>query len=83
VACTTYTGSVERGQDVWTVKPRGRGRYTPIEGNFPSQDLPRARYGVTYSYKTIRCRISESTGIKCWNKAGHGFRVSMESQRVF
>src|SRR3954447_9734455 len=83
VSCTTYKGSVERGQDVWEVRARGRGRYAPIKANFPSEDLPRAKYGVTYAYKTIKCRIDKTTGIKCWNRAGHGFRVSMEKQRVF
>lgn len=81
IACTTYAG--DGGQDVWFVKPRGRSWYEEIEANFPSEDLPRAEYGVSYRYRGIRCRVHDTRGIRCVNRAGHGFRVSIEHQRRF
>jgi hypothetical protein len=82
VTCTTYEGTID-GQATWYVRPRGRARADLIQGNFPSEQLPRARYGVTYRYHGIRCRMHRTRGISCWNRSGHGFRVSRERQTTF
>jgi hypothetical protein len=42
-----------------------------------------AEYGVTYRYHGIRCRGHRRRGIKCVNRSGHGFRVSVDRQRRF
>jgi hypothetical protein len=82
VTCTTYAGTVD-GQDVWYVRPGGDARADVVLGNFPSEQLPRATYGITYRYHGIRCRLHRTRGITCRNRSDHGFRVSIQRQRTF
>jgi hypothetical protein len=82
VTCTTYEGD-PKGQETWCVRSSGRGRFERIQGNFPSEGLARARYGLTYRYHGIKCRIHRTRGIKCSNRGGHGFRVSLQRQTTF
>lgn len=41
-----------------------------------------APYGVTAEFGDITCR-SESTGLTCRNRSGHGFSLSRRTQKLF
>ena len=86
VDCTNFesgrTNDGELGQRIWTIEHRGHGTTKVVVGNAPDE-APKAEYGVTYTYKTIKCRIHRIRGIRCANRQGHGFRVSVERQRTF
>ncbi|MFN3764052.1 MAG: DUF6636 domain-containing protein [Aliihoeflea sp.] len=41
-----------------------------------------ATYGVTAEFGDITCR-SESNGLTCQNKSGHGFSLSRRNQKLF
>lgn len=87
VDCTNYAAgrntAGQIGQRGWQVRSRGRASAKVVLGNAPTQALPRARYGVTYRYHGIKCRVHRLRGITCTNRSGHGFRLSVERQRVF
>ena len=88
---STYTGvgcavGGGYGSTSYHVHPRGRAdRQTVTRGprGNPVTWLAKARYGVTYRYHGITCRIGKTRGIRCINRSGHGFRVSVEHQRRF
>jgi hypothetical protein len=86
--CTNFEGardprSGQLGQKTWEVRRSGRGRAIIVDGNAPSEDLHRLRYGVIYRQYGFSCHVHYTLGIACTNRSGHGFRVSVEKQTVF
>jgi hypothetical protein len=86
VTCTNFASgrnaAGELGQRYWAVRSTGRAVRGVVIGNFPSES-PRAKYGVTYRHRGIVCRIRRLSGIRCVNRSGHGFQVSVQRQRTF
>ena len=82
LSCTNYDGNFA-GQKVWYVGQAGRAWMQHDMSNFPVEDLPRAKYGVTYRHGAIRCRINKATGIRCTNRSGYGFVVNAQKPKVF
>jgi hypothetical protein len=73
------------GSTSYGVHPRGRAYKRMVTGDLGQirQLAPRGRYGRTYRYHGITCRIHKTRGIRCINRSQHGFRVSVEHQRRF
>ena len=82
VACAVGGGY---GSTSYGVRPRGKAYRQTITGDLGQ--IPglaaKARYGVTYRHHGISCRIGKTHGIRCINRSGHCFRVSVEHQRRF
>jgi len=82
VACAVGGGY---GSTSYGVRSRGKAYTQTITGDLG--EIPslaaKARYGVTYRYHGITCRIRKTRGIRCINRSRHGFRVSVERQRRF
>jgi hypothetical protein len=82
VACTVFSeGNQKRGQKVWAVAATGRVSVGFVFGN-AATDYPKLAYGRTWSWHGIRCS-SQSRGLTCTNRSGHGYFLSRRSQRVF
>ncbi len=86
IHCTDFSSARDEdgdlGQRVWGVRRRGSAFRRVLVGNAPVE-AERARYGVTYRYRGITCRIHRLRGITCRNRDGHGFTVSADRQRLF
>jgi hypothetical protein len=70
------------GDHALTLRETGKGRRTHITDTVRNPDAKVLAYGKTTTFGPLRC-TSRRSGLTCRNKAGHGFTVSVEKQRVF
>ena len=70
------------GDHAVTLNEAGKGRRIRITDTVRNPTARVLAYGRTTSFGRLRC-TSRRTGMTCRNRAGHGFTVSVERQRVF
>ena len=82
LACTVFSAaSPKKGQKVWAMYATGRVSVGYILGN-AATDYPRLAYGRSWTWRGFHCS-SQTTGLSCGNRSGHGFFLSREAPRVF
>jgi len=64
------------------VERTGKGKRIRITDTVMDPSARVLPYGATRRYGPIRC-TSRRSGITCRNRAGHGFRVSVQRRKVF
>lgn len=80
--CVVFSASsATRGQRTWLMRTFGKARVTWVVGNIATE-TPVLAYGRSWSYEGFRCQ-SRRVGLTCRNRAGHGFFLSRQSQRIF
>ena len=75
-----WAGANDRGL---TLTETGKGKRAKVTDTVMNPDAKVLAYGRTTKFGSLRC-TSRKSGITCRSKrSGHGFTVSVESQRVF
>jgi hypothetical protein len=64
------------------LRPKGRGFRRCVSDSVRDPDARVVRYGHSIKRGGMRC-TSRRTGLRCVNPAGHGFRLSRASQKLF
>jgi Family of unknown function (DUF6636) len=65
-----------------TLGEAGKGRRVKVTDTVRNSKAKALAYGKSTTFGKLRC-TSRRTGITCRSKAGHGFTISVEKQRVF
>ncbi len=65
-----------------TLGEAGKGRRVKVTDTVRNSKAKVLAYGKSTTFGKLRC-TSRRTGITCRSKAGHGFTISVEKQRVF
>jgi uncharacterized protein DUF6636 len=65
-----------------TLGETGKGKRVKVTDTVRSKEAKVLAYGKSTNFGTLRC-TSRRSGMTCRSKAGHGFTISVEKQRVF
>jgi hypothetical protein len=79
--CVLFSSSGVRGQKTWSMKLTGRANVRYVVANIATA-TPVLRYGRRWRWHGIVC-TSRPAGLTCRNRAGHGWFLSRERQRIF
>jgi hypothetical protein len=79
---TKQCGEVGDAGQAFAMRPRGGTRLLCASDTVFQPGSRVMRYGTTRRFGPFRCHLSQS-GLRCTNRAGHGWFLSRDRQRMF